>query len=255
MSLSFDTLLDHLHKARRVVAITGGGVASESHFLSFSEAHRGEWSRYDMSELATPQAFLRNPRLVWDWYAYRQRGASELLPGPTHHALVELEQIYPEFTLITQTIDGLHSKAGTHNLVELNGCLHRLRCFEAGHPAESWEYTGELPPHCSQCGSLLRPDVVMYGEGLPQVELRRAREAVSQCDMLLCLGMIGAIEPVSSFPFLARRAHAHVIAITPEDSIYTLLADKVIEAHPQDVLPELVMTLRSGPSSATEREA
>ncbi len=255
MSLLTETLLNHLRKARRVVAITGGGVASECNFPTFSEAHCGEWSRYDVSELATPQAFLRNPRLVWDWYAYRRRSAISLTPGATHAALVRLEQLYPEFTLISQAIDGLHASAGTHNLIELNGSLHRLRCFDAGHAVDGWEYIGELPPHCPHCGSLLRPDVVMFGEGLPQAELRQAREAVSHCDLLLCLGMIGAIEPVSSFPFLARRAHARVIAITPEESIYTLLADDVIEAYPRDILPEIITALQESKSSDQQREA
>lgn len=255
MSLLSEKLLDHLRKAHRVVAITGGGVSSECNFPSFSEAHSGEWSRYDVSELATPQAFLRNPRLVWDWYAYRRRSAVALTPGPTHAALVELERICENFTLISQAIDGLHAMAGSQNLIELNGSLHRLRCFEAGHAVDSWEYIGEIPPHCPYCGSLLRPDVVMFGEGLPQAELRRAREAVSQCDLLLCLGMIGAIEPVSSFPFLARRAQARVIAITPEESIYTLLADDVIEAYPRDILPEAMTALRETVSNDRQREA
>ncbi len=254
MSSLSETLLGKTRKAQRVVAITGGGVAAECHFHSFSQAHSGDWLRYDVSELATPQAFLRNPRLVWDWYAYRQRHAVELVPGATHRALVELEDFFSDLTIITQTIDGLHAKANSHQLIELNGSLHRYRCFDAGHAVEHWEYMGELPPHCPQCGSLLRPDVVMFGEGLPEAELRRARDAVSSCDLLLCLGAIGAIEPVSSFPFLARRARAYVIAISPEDSIYTLLADDVIEAHPCDVLPELVAALRGNKASIRERE-
>lgn len=255
MSSLAETILDYLRKARSVVAITGGGVASECHFLSFSEAHSGEWARYDVSELATPQAFLRNPRLVWDWYAHRRRGAEQLKPGATHQALVAMQQLYPSFTLITQSIDGLHAQAGTHTLIELNGNLHRVRCFEAGHAVASWEYVGELPPHCPHCGSLLRPDVVMFGEGLPHAELRQAREAVSQCDLLLCLGVIGAIEPVSSFPFLARRAKARVIAISPEESIYSLLADEVLYAAPGDVLPGIIADLQSSDLGTRQREA
>jgi NAD-dependent deacetylase len=153
---------------------------------------------------------------------------------------VALEQYYPNFTLITQTIDGLHVQAGSEQVIELNGCLNRSRCYEAGHILHQWEEVGEIPPRCPHCGSFLRPDVVMYGEGLSQIDLRRARQAVEQCDTFLCLGTIGAIEPVSSFPFAARRARARVIAIAPDDSVYTLLADDTITAQPATILPELV---------------
>jgi NAD-dependent deacetylase len=239
-----ESVVTHLRNAKRVVALTGGGVASEAHFPTFIEAHTGEWARYDVSELATPQAFLRNPRLVWEWYAHRRRSAARLGPSATHRALVALEQYYPNFTLITQTIDGLHVQAGSEQVIELNGCLNRSRCYEAGHILHQWEEVGEIPPRCPHCGSFLRPDVVMYGEGLSQIDLRRARQAVEQCDTFLCLGTIGAIEPVSSFPFAARRARARVIAIAPDDSVYTLLADDTITAQPATILPELVRAVR-----------
>ncbi len=246
-----DTVLEYMRKAQRVVVLTGGGVAAEAKFASFREAHRGEWARYDVSELATPQAFVRNPRLVWEWYAYRREHAAAAQPAVTHKALVELERYYPSFTLITQAIDGLHTRAGSQSVVEINGCLHRVRCYEAGHTLSAWEEVGEVPPRCPHCGSLLRPDVVMFGEGLPEPELRRARKSVETCDLFLCVGTIGAIEPVASFPFLARRAKARVIAIAPEDSIYSLLADDVIPAQPSEVLPEIVRTIAG---SGTEQE-
>jgi NAD-dependent protein deacetylases, SIR2 family len=235
-----DDVLYRLINARRVVALTGGGVAAESGIPSFREAHTGHWAQYDVSELATPQAFVRNPRLVWEWYAYRRVLAERAQPGATHYALVDLEQHYPEFTLITQSIDGLHWRAGSRDLIELNGSLRRCRCFESGHIAFAWDDDGEIPPRCVQCGSLLRPDVVMFGEGLPHHELRRARQAVEQCDVFLCVGTVGAIEPVASFPFVARRHGAFVLTIAPEDSIYTLMADYVIAARPGAVAPELV---------------
>lgn len=235
-----ESVIAHLRSAKRVVALTGGGVASEANFPTFKEAHTGDWARYDVSELATPQAFLRNPRLVWEWYAHRRRSAERLGPTATHRALVAMERFYPSFTLITQTIDGLHVRAGSEHVIELNGCLSRSRCYEAGHILNQWEEVGEIPPRCPHCGSVLRPDVVMYGEGLSQVDLRRAKQAVEQCDTFLCLGTIGAIEPVSSFPFAARRARARVIAISTDDSIYTLMADEVIAALPAASLPDLV---------------
>jgi NAD-dependent deacetylase len=238
-----DTILQRLKKAQRVVALTGGGIAAESGFPSFAQAQQGKWAEYDVSELATPQAFVRNPRLVWEWYDYRRRLAEKLEPGVSHHALVELERYYPEFTLITQTIDGLHARSGLRNLIEINGALRRSRCFESGDLFLTWEEDGAVPPRCPHCGSPLRPDVVMFGEGLPQAELRRAQRAVEQCDLLLCVGTVGAIEPIASFPFVARRVGALVISIAPEDSIYTLMADHVIPTTPGAVLPEIVQTI------------
>lgn len=244
-SQQLDPVIAHLQNARRVVVLTGGGVAAEAHFPSFREAHSGEWARYDVSELATPQAYQRNPRLVWEWYAHRRRSAEQLTPSATHRALVEIQSRYTSLTIITQAIDGLHVRAGSQHVIELNGCLSRTRCFEAGHNIPEWEDVGEVPPRCPHCGSMLRPDVVMFGEGIAQTDLRRARQAVEQCDTFLILGMVGTIEPVSSFPFVARRVRARVIAIAPEDSLYTLLADDVIAAQPGEAFPELVRALSS----------
>ncbi|HEY3232661.1 MAG TPA: Sir2 family NAD-dependent protein deacetylase [Roseiflexaceae bacterium] len=235
-----DAVAHRLKTARRVVALTGGGMAAESKVPSFREAHSGEWANYALNELATEQGYIRNPRLVWEWYDYRRRAAEATEPSPAHYALVDLEQHYPTFTLITQTIDGLHWRAGSRDLVEVNGCLRRSRCYEAGHIVTVWEDVGEAPPHCPQCGSMLRPDVVLFGEGLPEWELRRATRAVEQCDVFLCVGSVGAIQPIASFPLIAKRAGALGLAIATEDSIYTLMADHVIPATPGEALPELV---------------
>ncbi|HEX9372402.1 MAG TPA: Sir2 family NAD-dependent protein deacetylase [Roseiflexaceae bacterium] len=235
-----NTVLQRLKNARRVVALTGGGMAAASKVPSFREAHSGEWAQYDVSELATVQAFLRNPRLVWEWYEHRRRTAEAAEPSQAHYALVDLEQHYPTFTLITQTIDGLHWRAGSRDLIELNGCLRRSRCFEAGHIISTWEDVGESPPRCPHCGSILRPGVVLFGEGLPEWELRRARAAVEQCEVFMCIGDVGAIEPIASYPFIARRNGALVLAIDAENSIYTMMADHVISEPLGGALPELV---------------
>ena len=238
-----DSVLHRLKTARNIVALTGGGMAAESKIPSFREAHSGEWAAYNVSELATEQAYLRNPRLVWEWYEHRRRVADAAEPSPAHYALVDLEQHYPSFTLITQTIDGLHWRAGSRDMVELNGSLGRPRCYEAGHVISSWEDVGEAPPRCPHCGSMLRPGVVLFGEGLPEWELRRARTAVEQCDVFMCVGDVGAIEPVASFPFVAKRVGALVLAIDAADSIYTLMADHIIDEPLGEALPALVQLI------------
>ena len=249
-----DAVLHRLKNAQRIVALTGGGMAAESNVPAFREAHSGEWAQYDVSELATVQAFQRNPRLVWDWYEHRRRTAEAAEPSPAHYALVDLEQHYPSFTLITQTIDGLHWRAGSRDLLELNGCLRRSRCFEAGHVISAWEDVGESPPRCPHCGSVLRPGVVFFGEGLPEWELRKARAAVAQCDVFICVGGVGAIEPVASFPFVAKRGGALVLAIDAADSIYTLMADHVISEPLGEALPELVRLVGGEPKDLREEE-
>ena len=238
-----DNVLHRLQHAQHVVVLTGGGMAAESHIPTFREAHTGRWAEYDVRELATQQGFARNPRLVWEWYDYRRRSAEAAEPSAAHYALVDLEQYFPRFTLITQTIDGLHWRAGSRNLIEVNGCLRRSRCFDAGHVLSAWEEEGPKPPLCPHCGGMLRPDVVMFGEGLPEWELRRAREAVESCDIFMCVGAVGAIEPIASFPFVAKRARAYVIAIDDTDSMYALMSDHVIPAKPGEVLPDLVRAI------------
>lgn len=242
-----EAVLHRLKSARRVVALSGGGMAAAGKVPSFREAHTGEWAQYDVSELATVQAYMRNPRMVWEWYEHRRRTAESAEPSPAHYALVDLEQHYAAFTLITQTIDGLHWRAGSRDLVELNGCLRRSRCYEAGHTISDWEDIGESPPHCPHCGSMLRPGVVMFGEGLPEWELRAARAAVEQCEVFICAGDVGAIEPVASFPFIAKRAGALVLAIDAENSFYTLMADHVIGEPLAEALPELVRLVAGEP--------
>lgn len=238
-----EAVLHRLKSARRVVALSGGGMAAAGKVPSFREAHTGEWAQYDVSELATVQAYMRNPRMVWEWYEHRRRVADAAEPSLAHYALVDLEQHYPSFTLITQTIDGLHWRAGSRDMVELNGSLGRPRCYEAGHVISSWEDVGESPPRCPHCGSMLRPGVVLFGEGLPEWELRRARVAVEQCEVFICVGDVGAIEPVASFPFVAKRVGALVLAIDAADSIYTLMADHIIDEPLADALPALVQLI------------
>jgi len=235
-----DAVAHRLRTASRVIALTGSSMAAESSVPSFREAHTGEWANYDVSELATAQGYARNPRLVWEWYSYRRRTAEAIEPSAAHYALVDLEQHYTGFTLITQTIDGLHWRAGSRELIEVNGCLRRSRCFEAGHVISAWEEVGETPPRCPHCGSILRSGVVMFGEGLPEWELRKARAAVGECDVFLTVGAVSAIEPVASFPFVAKRVGALTLVIGKEESIYSLMADYVIAQPLGEVLPELV---------------
>src|SRR5688572_19565331 len=165
-----------LASARRVVAMTGAGISAESGIPTFRDAMTGLWSSFRPEDLATPEAFRRDPRTVWDWYAWRRERVSAVSPNRGHEALAALEKRCAangcEFVLVTQNVDGLHRAAGSRHLVELHGDIRRVKCLDHGHPAESWD-EAERPPRCARCGSFLRPDVVWFGELLPAAALEQ----------------------------------------------------------------------------------
>jgi NAD-dependent deacetylase len=235
-----DELVERLRAAEHVAVLTGAGVSAESGVPTFREAQIGLWARYDPTELATPQAFLRNPRLVWDWYAYRRQIVEAAQPNDAHYALVDLEQHYADFTLITQNIDSLHWRAGSRDLLELHGNISRVRCFECAAYAPGWDEEGELPPRCARCGGLLRPDVVWFGEGLPDQALRLAYEAAQRSQVFLSVGTSAVVQPAASLPLIARRAGAYLIEINVEETSLSVFADCWLQDKAGAVLPALV---------------
>lgn len=238
-----EAIITRLRTASRVAVLTGAGVAAESGVPSARECLTGEWAQFDPTELATAQAFVRHPRLVWDWYAYRRRMIEDTNPGPSHYALVDLEQYYPDFVLITQNIDGLHWRAGSRELLELHGNIGRVRCFECGSYAQAWDDEIERPPMCVRCGGMLRPDVVWLGEGLPAHQLRLAYRAAEHAHIFLAIGTAASVRPAASLPLIAKRAGAFVIEINPDETALAVMADHWISYKPGEVLPELVRRL------------
>ena len=238
-----DDLVEALRMAERIVVLTGAGVSAESGVPTFREAQTGLWQQYDPRELATPQAFARNPRLVWEWYQWRRQLIEKARPNPAHYALVDLEQHVPRFLLVTQNIDGFHWAAGSRDMVELHGNIARTKCFDEGVPVDSWEDTGELPPRCPHCGGDLRPDVVWFGEGIPAHALDRALEASRECDVFLCVGTSAMVEPAASLPLIAKRHQARVAEINLQQTALSMMADWSIRGKAGDVLPALVHRL------------
>lgn len=233
-------LLQCLRTAQRVTVLTGAGVSAESGIPTFREAQTGLWARYDPAELATPAAFRRQPRLVWEWYAWRRQLCAQKRPNPGHLALARLEQIIPHFVLITQNVDGLHQQAGNRAPIELHGNLSRAVCFDQRHPAASWDEQGDLPPRCPRCGSLLRPDVVWFGEPLPAPALSAAVAAAEACQLFFSVGTSAQVYPAAELPYLARRAGAVVVEINPQPTPLTPLADYVLAAPSGLALPALL---------------
>ena len=167
-------LLSLLLRTEKLVALTGAGVSQESGLRTFRDAQTGLWAQYKPEELASPEAFERDPKLIWDWYAWRREAVKAGRPNPGHYALAEMEKRALAFTLITQNVDGLHRMAGSQNMLELHGNIQRVRCADCYTFTETWGDDTESVPRCKECGGLLRPDVVWFGEALPRDQLLRS---------------------------------------------------------------------------------
>ncbi len=228
-----------LRKAQRVVALTGAGVSAESGIPTFRGAD-GLWRKFRAEELATPEAFSRNPALVWEWYDERRRAIAGKEPNPAHHTLARWEKRFPGLALITQNVDGLHRRAGSQTVIAVHGDIWQTRCTREGLTEMNFETPLKtIPPHCSRCGALLRPHVVWFGEPLQAADLVEAERRVRGCDLLLVIGTSGMVYPVAGFPQLARQNGATVVEINPQDTPLTPLADIRLRGKAGEILPEI----------------
>jgi NAD-dependent deacetylase len=229
-----------LRSARRVTVLSGAGISAESGLPTFRNAQTGLWAQYRPEDLATPAAFRRNPRLVWEWSMQLAELAARSQPNPAHYALAELERRIPTFTLITQNVDGLHQRAGSTNVIELHGSSTRVRCFDEGLIVEGWTQAAEVPPRCPRCGGLLRPDVVWFGELLPDQLLDAAQAAADACDLFLSIGTSGEVEPAASLPYRALRRGAALVVVNLDVTTRASGSISSIHGLAGQVLPALV---------------
>ena len=233
-------LISTLRGTTKLVALTGAGVSQESGLRTFRDAQTGLWAQYKPEDLASPQAFRRDPKLIWDWYAWRREAVKGVRPNAGHYALVEIETHIPEFTLITQNVDGLHRMAGSKNVLELHGNIQRVRCSECYTFAETWGDDTESVPQCSVCSGLLRPDVVWFGEALPRNQLEAAVEAARRCDVFFSIGTSGVVQPAASLAHAARNRGAVVVEVNAEPTLLTSKANYAFHGKSGEMLPELV---------------
>jgi NAD-dependent deacetylase len=239
-----EELIQKIREAEHVAVLTGAGISAESGVPTFREAQTGLWARYDPQELATPQAFQRNPKLVWDWYTWRRELISEAAPNPGHQALVELADLVPEFTLITQNIDGLHQRAGSQNVITLHGNLMETKCFANNHPVDNWPESDDVPPHCPICDSLLRPNVVWFGENLAADALQTAVQVAKSCDLFLSIGTSALVHPAASLPLMAIENGATTVEVNPQSTPLTRWMDFVLTGAAGELLPLMVTRLK-----------
>ena len=226
-----------------LVVTTGAGMSSESGIPTFRDAPGAVWANYDPADLATPEGFLRDPALVWRWYADRRAIIAGVRPHEGHRAIAALEALYEPFLLLTQNIDNLHRAAGSTRIIELHGNIFRYKCFDRGHKIERLPETAEVPPRCA-CGSMIRPDVVWFGELLDSDHLELAYGALVSCGALLVVGTSGIVYPAAGFPALAKQAGARVIEVNREETPITDIADVSLRARAGDALHALVSAIR-----------
>lgn len=233
-------LIHALRAARNIAVLTGAGVSAESGVPTFRDAQTGLWAQFDPMQLATRDAFRHNPKLVWEWYAYRRELIAGVQPNPGHFALAEIEGRVEQFALITQNIDSLHQSAGSRYVIELHGNISRNKCFKEDVPMSVRLGDEEIPPRCSRCGSYLRPDVVWFGEMLPPAALNSAYVAAESCDVFFSIGTSGVVEPAASLPFLALQRGATVIEVNPDHTPLSEQASFRLAGLSGELLPKLV---------------
>lgn len=231
---------ERLREATRVLVLTGAGISAESGVPTFRGTD-GLWRSFRPEDLATPEAFARDPKLVWEWYEWRRGRVAPLRPNAAHAAVAALEDRTPTFLLATQNVDGLHAIAGSESIVELHGSLWRVRCTgSCGWTSEDRRVPlPDLPPRC-ECGALLRPDVVWFGEALPETLLAQALSAAQQAEVVLVVGTSSLVYPAAMLPEVGRRHGAFVVEVNPEATPLTPLADGSLRGRAAEVVPALV---------------
>ncbi len=233
-------LLDLIRNSARITVLTGAGISQESGLRTFRDAQTGLWTQYKPEDLASPQAFARDPKLVWDWYAWRREAIKAVRPNAGHYALVKMAAVVPGFTLITQNVDGLHRMAGSKQVIELHGNIQRVRCSECSRAAEDWDESDPQVPHCQFCGGLLRPHVVWFGEPLPRGELEAALEASRNCDLFFSIGTSGVVQPAATLAYAARNRGAAIVEINLEPTPLTPKVNFSLRGKSGEILPELI---------------
>lgn len=234
------TLQKRLRSAQNVVALTGAGISAESGVPTF-RGENGIWKKMRPEELANFDAFMRNPKLVWEWYEYRRQLIHNVQPNAGHYALVEMERRYASFTLVTQNVDNLHQRAGNKHVVEMHGNIMRNKCMLCER-----YYTAVLDlnpekgvPLC-ECGGYIRPDVVWFGELIPEQSLIDTNESLENCDLMFSIGTSGIVYPAASFPGIGKRNGAYVVEVNIERTILSSEMDEVLLGPSGKILPELL---------------
>jgi len=233
----FEIIKDQVQNIKKIVVVTGAGISQESGIPTF-RGKDGLWRNHDAMKLATIDAFYDNPKLVWMWYNERRTNIFAAKPNSGHKAIAELEK-YAQVAVLTQNIDGLHQKAGSTEVLELHGSIIKIKCSVCDYKEEILTEFSEIPPIC-KCGNILRPDVVWFGESLPQDVWQKAMILASQCDLMIIVGTSLVVSPANTLPMYAKQSDAILIEINPENTEMSYDMDLSIRNTGANSLPKLV---------------
>ena len=238
----FETISENLKKAKKIVFVTGAGISQESGIPTF-RGKDGHWRKYDPMKLATIDAFNENPALVWEWYDERRKNILSAEPNNGHKAIAELEKFY-SIQVLTQNIDGLHQRAGSSSVFELHGSIIRIKCTVCDFQDNITSNFQQFPPKC-HCGNILRPDVVWFGEPLPQDVWNNAIQEASLSDIMIIAGTSLVVSPANTLPVYAKQNNALLIEINPEETIMSNQMDLSIRDTSSNVIPKLIEFVKS----------
>ncbi len=238
----FDTVAQKLKDSRKIVFVTGAGISQESGIPTF-RGKDGYWRKYDPMKLASIDAFYDDPKLVWEWYDDRRKNILDVKPNEGHFAISQMEE-FKDVVILTQNIDGLHQRSGSTNVLELHGSIIRIKCTVCDFIDNITENFESLPPKC-KCGSMLRPDVVWFGEPLPQNIWQSAIKEASICDVMIIVGTSLVVSPANTLPVYAKQNGAILIEVNPEKTVMSNDMTLSIQATSVGVLPKMLSIFKN----------
>ena len=236
-----ESIIDKIKDSKKIVFVTGAGISQESGIPTF-RGKDGLWKNHDVMQLATIDAFYDHPKLVWEWYNERRRNIFSSKPNLGHKAIAELEK-FVKVVVLTQNIDGLHQRAGSTDVLELHGSIVTIRCTNCDFKGQILTEFTEIPPLC-KCGNILRPNVVWFGEPLPQDVWQQAIIHASRCDLMIVVGTSLVVSPANTLPIYAKENNATIIEINPENTMMSSYMDFSIKSTSVNALPELISIFR-----------
>ena len=236
----FEPIADKLKAAKKIVFVTGAGISQESGIPTF-RGNNGLWRKHDPMKLATIDAFYDDPKLIWEWYEDRRKNILAAKPNAGHEAIARLEK-YKEVVILTQNIDGLHQRAGSSKVLELHGSIIKIKCTVCDFKAEITSSFDKFPPLC-KCGKILRPDVVWFGEPLPQDVWQEAIQHANSCDIMIIAGTSLVVSPANTLPIYAKENNAALIEVNPDKTVMSQDMEFSVKATSAHALPELISIL------------
>jgi NAD-dependent deacetylase len=239
MASDLGLVREKIAAARSLAVLTGAGISADSGVPTFRGAD-GLWRNFRAEDLATPEAFERDPRLVWEWYNWRRELIATKQPNSAHLAIVELERRCAQFWLITQNVDGLHRSAGSTQLSEIHGNIWKVRCTVCGAVEDNHDVPIPILPSCLHCKGLLRPHIVWFGESLFAGDLARCGAALASCDVLLVIGTSGVVYPAAGFASMAKASGAFVAEINPDATPHSAIVDVSLKGRGKEIVPLLL---------------